>query len=193
MMDDDQAREFVLEAAALMVQEGGAELLSHQGVAEAAGLPEATVRRLFPTIESLVTIMADRLSASFLDAVAAECGDDDSPGAWLRAYVRVGFALDEDADLPRLARALLCSVTYRPHMLDAVREREVEIQHLIAASGIPPERAVVVRAAMEGVFLCRMFGLELLPPGTRQAVERELLALTLPDPAETRLGSQAAE
>jgi AcrR family transcriptional regulator len=144
MMDDDRAREFVLEAAALMVQEGGAELLSHQAVAEAAGLPEARVRRLFPTIEALVTVMVDRLPAAFLDAVAEACGEDDSPGAWLRAYVRVGFALDEDADLPRLARALLCSVAYRPHMLDAVREREVEIQHQIANSGIPPERAVVV-------------------------------------------------
>ena len=190
-MDDAQAKEFVLEAAALLVQEGGEEVLSHRDVAEAAGLPEESVLLLFPTVEALVTAMADRLSAAFFEAVSAECGEDDRPGAWLRAYVRVGFALDEEAELSRLARALLSSVTYRPHMLDAVREREVEIQHLIAASGIPLERAVVVRAAMEGVFFCRMFGIDVVPPEARAAVERELLELTWPEP-QPRLRSRAA-
>lgn len=185
-MDEVQAREFVLEAAALLVQEGGAEVLSHDAVAEAAGLAVERVLRLFPTIEALVIAMADRLSAAFLEAVSAACGEDDSPGAWLRAYVRVGFELDEEAGMSRLARALLASVTYRPHMLDAAREREVEIQHLIAASGIPPERATVVRAAMEGIFFSRIFGIELVPPGAREAVERELAALTWPEAAATR-------
>jgi AcrR family transcriptional regulator len=192
-MDDAQAREFVLEAAALLVQEGGAEVLSHESVAAAAGLEEERVRRLFPALEALVVAMVDRLSATFLDAVAAECGEDDSPGAWIRAYVRVGFALDEDGNFSRLARALLASVAYRPHMLDAVREREVEVRHLIETSGIPPERAVVVRSAMEGVFLSRMFGIELVPPEWQAAVERQLTELTWPEPRLQALaGGRAA-
>ena len=182
-MDDAKTREFILESTAMLVQEGGADRLTLNDVAAAAGLPPDKVNDHFPDLESLVTAMVDRLISSFHDAVAQACGEDESPGAWLRAYVHTGFERDGKGDVSRVARALLSSTQYRPQFVDSVREREVEIQDWINRSGIVPERGIVIRAAMEGIFLCRMFGVELIPPDLRQTVEAELVALTYPDGA----------
>jgi AcrR family transcriptional regulator len=180
-MDDAKTREFILESAAMLVQEGGADRLTLDDVAAAASLPPGAVNDHFPDLESLVTAMVDRLVSSFHDAVAQACGDDESPGCWLRAYVRIGFERDGNGNVSRVARALLTSTQYRPHFVDSVREREVEIQDWINRSGIAPERGIVIRSAMEGIFLSRMFGVELIPSDLREIVEAELVALTYPD------------
>ena len=182
-MDDVKTREFILESAAMLVQEGGADRLTLDDAAAAAGLPPAVVNEHFPDLESLVTAMVDRLVSSFHDAVVQACGDDESPGCWLRAYVRTGFERDGDGDVSRIARALLASTHYRPQFVESVREREVEIQDWINRSGIALERGIVIRAAMEGIFLCRMLGIELIPADLRETVEAELVALTYPDGA----------
>ena len=83
-------------------------------------------------------------------------------------------------DVSRVARALLSSTQYRLQFVDSVREREVEIRDWISRSGIAPERGIVVRAAMEGIFLSRMLGVELISPDMREFVEAELIALTYP-------------
>ena len=179
-MDDVKTREFILESAAMLVQEGGADRLTLDDVGAAAGLTPSAMRDHFPDLESLVTAMVDRLISSFHDAVEEACGDDESPGSWLRAYVRTGFERDGDGDVSRVARALLSSTHYRPQFVESVREREVEIQDWINRSGIAPERGIVIRAAMEGIFLCRMLGIELIPADLREIVEAELVALTYP-------------
>jgi AcrR family transcriptional regulator len=179
-MDDAKTREFILESAAMLIQEGGADRLTLDDVAAAAGLPANTVSEHFPDLESLVTAMVDRLVSSFHDAVVEACGDDESPGRWLRAYVQTGFELDGNGDVSRVARALLSSTHYRPQFVESVREREVEIQDWINRSGIAPERGIVIRAAIEGIFLSRMLGVELIPDNVREIVEAELVALTYP-------------
>ena len=182
-MDDVKTREFILESAAMLIQEGGADRLTLVDVAVAAGLPPDTMREHFADLESLVMAMVDRMVASFHDAVAEACGDDESPGCWLRAYVRTGFERDGNGDVSRVARALLSSTQYQPHFVESVREREVEIQDWINRSGIVPERGIVIRSAMEGIFLSRMFGVELIPADLREIVEAELVALTYPGDA----------
>ena len=179
-MDDAKTREFILESAAMLVQEGGADSFTLDDVAAAASLPPGKVNDHFPDLESLVTALVDRMVSSFHDAVIEACGDDESPGAWLRAYVRVGFERDDKGDVSRVARAILSSTQYRPQFIDSVREREVEIADWIKRSGIAPERGIVVRAAMEGIFLSRVFGIELIPADLRDTVEAELVALTHP-------------
>ncbi len=182
-MDNAKTREFILESAAMLVQEGGADRLTLDDIAAAAGLPPAAMRDHFPDLESLVTAMVDRLVSSFHDAVVEACGDDESPGSWLRAFVRTGFERDGNGDVSRVARALLSSTQYRLHFVDSVREREVEIRDWINRSGIAPERGIVIRAAMEGIFLSRMLGVELISPAMRENVEAELIALTYPSSA----------
>ena len=182
-MDNVKTREFILESAAMLVQEGGADRLTLDDVSAAAGLPPATMNEHFADLESLVTAMVDRLVSSFHDAVVEACGDDESPGRWLRAYVQTGFERDGNGDVSRIARALLSSTQYRPQFVESVREREVEIHDWINRSGIAPERGIVIRAAMEGIFLSRMLGVELIPADLREIVEAELVALTYPDSA----------
>jgi AcrR family transcriptional regulator len=179
-MDNIKTREFILESAAMLVQEGGAERLTLDDVATAAGLSPDTVGDHFPDLESLVMAMVEQMVSSFHDAVAQACGDDESPGSWLRAYVRTGFERDGKGEISRIARALLSTTQYRLQFVDSVLEREVEIQDRINRSGLATERGIVIRAAMEGIFLCRMLGIELIPTNLRESVEAELLALTDP-------------
>ena len=177
-MNDGKARELIMEAAALLVQEGQAEQLTLAHVAEAAHMAEADVSRQFPTMDDLVAAMAWRLSDTFFNAVAEACGDDETPGAWMRAYVETGLALDETGDRSRIARALLGSTAYRRHVLDAFREREDDVQDFFYDSGVATDAVVVIRAAISGIFFGRMFGLDMLPAGTCEAVRARLLSMT---------------
>ena len=56
-MDNIKTREFILESAAMLVQEGGAERLTLDDVAVAADLPPGTIGDHFPDLESLVMAM----------------------------------------------------------------------------------------------------------------------------------------
>lgn len=178
-MGDRASREFILETAALLVQESGVDRLTFEVISQASDLDQSQIMEWFPALSDLVAAMTDRLAETFYRAVAEECGDDESIGSWLRAYVNAGFELDSNGDFSKIGRALLSSVAYRPYFLDSFRDKEREFRDLLYGSGVHPETAIIVRAAMEGFFLSRMFGNELLPEDRAEAVRERLLELTL--------------
>ncbi len=169
----------LVEAAALLVQERGGGAIALCDLAAVTGMDEADVRAVFPTDADLHEAVATRMYAAFLDAVAREVGEDDTPGAFTRAYLRAVEPVDgERDDFTRLGEALLASGPYRPELVEAVRREQATLRSALEGDGIDPVLATIVRLAADGLWMNALFRLDPVTPGRRAEVVARLEAMT---------------
>lgn len=177
MVRNEKAGEFILDAAAHLVQEGDVDALTFADIATMAEIEDADVRAVFPTMEALVKALMERMFSAFIAKVEGQIGDDEEPGAWTRAYVRASSPEVDEERFSDIAAVLLKSVTYKPDLIETVRVRQAEIHAAILADGIDPVTAAIVRLAVDGLWLNQMFEIEALPDGLEDAVFERLIDL----------------
>lgn len=177
-MNDETTREIILEAAALLVQERDVRTLSFADIAAAAEIDRDELERQFPSLDDLVKGVVERMYLAFLERIADELGDDDSPGAWTRAFIRAGSTEEARKDFPKIARVLLSTVAYKPELIEPIRAHQVDLHTAMQRDGIEPMVAYTVRIAMDGLFLSDMFAMDLLPADQRDAFLEHLTELT---------------
>lgn len=179
-MSEDGIRELAIEAACLLVQEGRVESISVETVAAVADLDEERLRAIFPSNVDLLKAVGARTYETFVGSIEQEVGDDESDGAFTRAYVRAALlSLDRDR-FDALVATLLASAPFRPHMVDPIREHQATIASALESDGIDPVLALVVRLAVDGLWFNNMFGVLDLEPATRAALAARLEALATP-------------
>ncbi len=176
---DAAVREIILDATALLVQEQDVGELSFGDIAAAAEIDEADLRRLYPSLEHLVAGVAERMYQAFMDRLEQELGDDETPGAWTRAFIRASVADEAATDFPKIGRVLLSTVAYKPETVESIRIKQRELFSAMHADGLDPFVVYTVRAAMEGLWMSEMFGMELLPAERKDAFVDHLVSLTL--------------
>lgn len=177
-MDLDHVREYVLDSAAILVQENGAQALDIEKIAAAGSVSVEEIRAVFPEIKCLLKAVMERMFHSMLDSVEEERGDDMEPGSWTRAYIRVGFPEEDDKAFADIAAAILHTVPYDPELISTVRENADVIRETMEQDQISTVNADIIRAAVDGVFMSRMFSLELFPVERSEAFRNALLKLT---------------
>lgn len=177
-MSDRTRREIILDTAAMLVQERDIAALTFGDVAAAAEISEDELARDFPTLDHLVEGVADRMYRAFMVQIEAELGDDDSPGAWTRAYIRACNRPEVRRDFPRISRALLSTVAYKPELIEPLRQAQPGLFLAMERDGLDPMVAYTVRVAMEGLFLAEMFGMNLIPEDARDDLVDHLTGLT---------------
>lgn len=176
-MPDRALREIAIDAACLLVQEGEAASLSLADVARAIDVDEQRLQAVFASLEDLIVAVADRTYATFLTQVDAEVGQDESEGAYTRAYVRASLQSDEGFE--ELVAALLASAPYRPYMVAGIRDQEATVRCALEADGIDPVMAHIVRLAADGLWFNRVFGLSPIPRERRAEIAERLEALAV--------------
>ena len=67
-----------------------------------------------------------------------------------------------------------------PALLDPIRAVVAGLRNAIAADGLPPGHGMAVMAAMDGLFMARIFGMYELAPEERQAMHAALSRLLEP-------------
>jgi len=177
-MNDQTKQEIILDATALLIQEQDVRALTFADIANTADIAEEELRRLFPSLEDLVKAAAERMYHAFVDRIEEELGDDDSPGAWTRAFIRASYAEEAREDFPKIGRVLLSTVAYQPELIEPLRDRQAEMLAAMHGDGLDPMTVYTVRAAMEGLWMGEMFGMELVPRERRDAFVDHLTGLT---------------
>jgi len=180
-MNDQTSQEIILDATALLVQEQDVRALSFADIANIADIAEDELRRLFPSLEDLVKGAAERMYQAFLDRIEEELGDDDTPGAWTRAFIRASYAEEARKDFPKIGRVLLSTVAYKPELIESLRARQAEMLSAMHADGLDSMTVYTVRVAMEGLWMGEMFGMDLVPADRRDAFVNYLTELTRAD------------
>lgn len=181
MSQEKGTRDRILDAAEEVVLRDGVARLTLEAVAAAAGTSKGGLLYHFPTRDSLVRAMVDRLGAAF-ERDLELCGQADAggPGSFTRSYVRATFAPPSGGESERerrLGAALIAGVASDPALLESLRSRFAAWQARVEADGLPVARATAVRLAADGLWLIELFGLAPLRDDLRRAVGAELESL----------------
>lgn len=158
-MAERNRRELILEAAGRIVAGQGGGALTLDAAAKAAGVSKGGLLYHFPTKEALIVGMFEAYLAQFEALLAQEEEADRGPerGRWLRAYVRASFGAPPP-ELP-LVSALLAAQGVDVALLDCFRLAHARWQERALADGLPPARARLALAAVDGVVYAELFGL----------------------------------
>jgi AcrR family transcriptional regulator len=171
-------RDRLLQATSHIIQTQGVERLTLDAVAKEAQVSKGGLLYHFASKEALVLGVIQYLMDDFDAAIAHELAQDnapDSPGRWLRAYVKATFNYNS---LPTtLISNLLSAVTLNPELLKPVQSQYDVWQQKLQASGLDPVRASLVRLAADGLGTSELFGMALPNESLRQQLLEMLLAM----------------
>ncbi len=162
------SRDRILDAAALLVAEGGAATLTYDALAERTGISKGGLLYNFPSKEHLLRAMIDRHVESFTETW--ERHRDSLPtGAHrtLRALVathREAPPKDEDC---RPANGMLAAIAENPELLDGIRAFNRELVEALRAEAADPDRAMILWLALEGLMMLQLFRACPLTPSDR--------------------------
>lgn len=166
------AREAILDAAEAVVLEGGAPALTLDSAAKKAGVSKGGVLYHFPTKDSLLQGMIERLIRRTVEAHQAASGGRTEPEQVLKGYVT--NSVSDPAGIDRVAGALLVAVANDEKLLEPVRVFFRE-RLPVLTGGLSFERASVVHLATEGLWLMEILGISPFSATQRRKVVAELL------------------
>lgn len=173
------SRDRILDAAEAVVADEGVAHLTLAGAAARAGVSKGGVLYHFPTRGALVGAMVQRMVDAFDRDV--EAAVRPGPGGVTHAYVDEFFASGPDQGVEgRSWAAVLAAMASEPALLQPLQASMHAWQQRLEHDGVDPARATAVRLAVDGLWLCELFGIAALTPQMRSAVEAELKALVTP-------------
>ena len=72
---------------------------------------------------------------------------------------------------------MLQSVVYKPQLIDAVRNRQAELHSAMLSDGIDDKTAAVVRLAVDGLWMSKMFEFAAVPPRLETDIKDHLTVM----------------
>ncbi len=167
----------IIEAAEDVVLRHGVTHLTLDAAAAQAGLSKGGVLYHFPTRDSLVAGMVDKIIEEFDRDVDRLLVHDQAAGCFTRAYIRATLApssLRPDRE-DRVGAALIAAAAAEPALLVPLQQAAGRWQQRIELDGIDPVVATVIRLAVDGLWMCDLFGMA-PPSASRRSELGELLA-----------------
>ena len=160
-MPKPSKRESLLAAAGRVIQRSGSSALTLDAVAAEAKVSKGGLLYHFASKEELVSALLQSMLESFDQRL--------SPDAFGESYIRASVA--EDPEQIRVAVGLLAAIAMAPALIEPLRARYPEWDAKLLAECGDRTSALVVRLALDGLFMADL--LELAPPSK---AERQLLA-----------------
>ncbi|MCK9376713.1 MAG: TetR/AcrR family transcriptional regulator [Syntrophobacterales bacterium] len=171
-----RTRDFILDAAELLVLDVGAGHMTLDAVAERAGVSKGGLLYHFHSKEALLEAMVSRLLQRFAARQAETTLNlPEGPKRGLRAYLMASLT-DAEAT-QRLSASLLAAGANNPKLLEPVREYFREWFARLGTFGLEFERAAVISLAVDGLWLLELLQLSPLDQRQRAGVSRELFRL----------------
>jgi AcrR family transcriptional regulator len=153
----------ILDAAEALVRERGVTGLTLEAAAQSAGLSKGGLLYHFASkdalIDGLLRRTADAIAADFADSVAAQ---PPGKGRVARAILAWGLSGPEDQAYERSQQAaavFLAAFYHDPNLLQPIRTLFAAMRERAEDDGLPPGYGSAVKAAMDGLFLAKVFGL----------------------------------
>ncbi len=147
----------------MLVAEHGAQALTIDALAKAAGVTKGGVQYHFASKDLLVTGLLDYLLSAFDLALEEVAAAFPEPGSWLNAYIEL--VLIQHSPVDQAFPALLASMTPGDTRAEVHQRFAAKWRRRAANDGIDPAIAEVVRLAADAFWLERSFG------GETQAIQ----------------------
>jgi AcrR family transcriptional regulator len=163
-----ETRSLILNAANRLVIERGINQMTLEGVAQVAGVSKGGLLYHFPSKDALIEGMVEAYLADFEGRLDSHLSSDDTPRAWVRAYILA--SIDSPPEEIALSAALLAAFSVNPNLLRPMRERYAVWQGKMNQI----EDGTLIRLALDGLWFSDLVGLA--PPTYEQ---RQLLLARL--------------
>jgi AcrR family transcriptional regulator len=166
----------IIEAAEDVVLRDGVGHLTLDAAAAQAGLSKGGVLYHFPTRDSLVAGMVDKIIEEFDHDVDVLLAADHGSGCFTRAYIRATLApssLRPDRE-DRVGAALIAAAAAEPALLVPLQLAVERWQQRVESDGIDPVVATAIRLAVDGLWMCDLFGMA-PPSAARRGALGDLL------------------
>lgn len=173
----EAVRQQLLEVAAKLSLEKGPASVTLDAVSQAAGVSKGGLLHHFPNKLSLLDGLFGDLTEKLDRAIADKMRDDPEPkGRFTRAYVSVFFQPEgiEDGEQWKVLTIALIS---EPHL----RERWQQWVERYLAENVGTDSspdAMLVRYAVDGLWLADLLGSPTMDPAARAAMLEKLLTLS---------------
>lgn len=170
----DTTRQSILDAANRIVQERGVDHLTLELTAQEAGISKGGLLYHFPSKEALIKGMIQYYLDRFTDDfnTAAQQQSDQTAGRWTSSYLHTTY--EDHQRNPRMSSGLLAAVATNPTLLSPMQETFGKWVQLLVEDGIDPVAAMIVRLAVDGLWMVELFGLAPPPPEMREKVLQAL-------------------
>ena len=167
----------ILIAADRIVQEHGVEHLTLELTAHEAGISKGGLLYHFPNKEALIRGMIqdylERFTADFNETAQKE--GEQTPGRWTRSYLYTTY--EDKQRNPGMSSGLLAAIASNPALLSPMQETFVDWVRLLVKDGIDPTTAMIVRLAVDGLWMVDLFGFAPPEPELRKKVFSALDAM----------------
>jgi AcrR family transcriptional regulator len=173
----EAVRQQLLEVAAKLSLEKGPASVTLDAVSQAAGVSKGGLLHHFPNKLSLLDGLFNDLTEKLDRALAEKMRDDPEPrGRFTRAYVTVFFLPEGMADGDQW-KVLTVALISEPHLRE--RWRQWVERHLAENVGTDSSLdAMLVRYAVDGLWLADLLGAPTMDGETRTAMLKRLLVLS---------------
>jgi AcrR family transcriptional regulator len=168
----------LLDAAEAVVLQAGVNGLTLDKVAAKAGVSKGGLMHHFPSKNALVEAMLARIVTSWRQCLADTFSENPTgPGHAARSLASLCMAdLAEGEDDPwderlhRMSMVILAALVHDPRHIEPVRQVYRELFDKLERDGLAPGNAELVMAAIDGVWLWRIFALDRPTPERRAAL-----------------------
>lgn len=171
-------RAALLDAAQKIVLDGGAEGLTLDAVAAAAGVSKGGVLYHFPNKDALLSGLLARAFETMKRWVEIRVADAaPGQGAVARAYIDFVRAIHRSEGMPTMGAALYACAALKPELLAPFYVELSEWLEGMVADGLPRPAAALVWLALDGAWLNGVVGTFDLAPSFFEAAEGALALL----------------
>ncbi|WP_234186568.1 TetR/AcrR family transcriptional regulator [Shinella sp. NM-101] len=173
----ETVRQQLLDVVARLSLEKGPASVTLDAVSQAAGVSKGGLLHHFPNKLSLLDGLFDDLTEKFERALAGRMRDDPEPkGRFTRAYAAIWFLPEGMADGEQW-KVLTVALISEPHLRE--RWRQWIERHVAENVGTDSSLdAILVRYAVDGLWLADLLGAPTMDTETRGAMLKRLLTLS---------------
>jgi AcrR family transcriptional regulator len=169
----NMTRSTILDAAGRVVLNNGGDALTLEAAAREAGVSKGGLLYHFPTKNSLIKGMLERLISNFETELEQELNKCD--GDWLVAYINASFA--ENPAHRQISCALFAAIANDLNLLQPLQARYSEWQTRVEALAPSPETGTLIRLALDGLWVSDLLGFAPPTPEMKQKLLDSLLTM----------------
>ncbi|KAB2253905.1 TetR/AcrR family transcriptional regulator [Staphylococcus epidermidis] len=166
-------RQLILESAAAIINEKGADYLTLDAVAQRAGISKGGLFYHFKSKDELIKELVNYANNLYRDNVNQHIGNEkNKKGQWLNAFIEATRAHCTD-NAPITSGMLAAQGTNRS-LLSPLKISYQEWQYQITHDGLDEVDATIIRLAVDGLWLSEIFGISAIDEEMREKVIERL-------------------
>ena len=156
---ESDTRQRLLEAAEKVTLREGVSKMTLDAVCEEAGMSKGGLFYHFSGKDDLISGMVSRLVERFERDIEANLAGEGA-GRWVGAYAEAASPLSGDKERElSVTAALMAAMANDPELAEPLRERYAFWQAQMEDDGLDPAFATLMRLAIDGLWLSKLFGL----------------------------------